>query len=766
MRTAKCVIASLVMVIICAATAGIAQDYVWPRERVENGNTLVMYQPQVDEWKDFGVLKGRMAISLTPKGGREAVGIIVLTGETQIEVDNDRKMVFITNLKITETHFPSLDPEHSAQMDRLVRTFLPPAVSISLQQLVACVPKKESVPGVQLRNDPPVILVSNSPAVLLDIDGKPMLVQVRNTGLEFVANTRWPLFRDKTRSDYYLLAGTVWLNARNLEGPWTPARTLPGDMRRVVAEPMWTGLKGYVPPPPRKAGTVIPKVFYSTVPAEVILFDGKPAYSRIPGTELMYANNTKSYVFYYTPGNRYYYLTAGRWFSADSLDGPWTFATPNLPPDFARIPPSSPAGQVRASVPGTEEAKDAVLMAQVPTTVLVNPAAAAAQAKVEYSGSPRFAPIEGTSMSYAVNTVQKVILVDNLYYLCLQGVWFVSTGPQGPWQTAQTIPQQIYAIPPSSPVYNVTYVTQTVTPDGNIQASYTAGYVGAFVMGAAAGAVIAGGTGYYYPPVYAYPVGGYPVYQPYPATYGAMPYHNPATGAYGVSQTAYGPYGSATRTASYNPYTGTYARTASASTAYGSAAAGQAYNPYTGAYGATKQGSNAYSQWGSSVVSKGGQSAYTQHYSTAQGTVGSVQTSSGGKAVGSSTSYGSTAAARTASGNMYAGHDGNVYKNTGSGWEKYDNGGWNSVPKPSSENAAQQRPATGQGGYGQQRPSSPERSGWGGQMEGLQREAESRERGWQSNQRFQQMERGGGGGERGWGGGRGGGGGFGGRGRR
>jgi hypothetical protein len=28
---------------------------------------------------------------------------------------------------------------------------------------------------------------------------------------------------------------------------------------------------------------------------------------------------------------------------------------------------------------------------------------------------------------------------------------------------------------------------------------------------------------------------------------------------------------------------------------------------------------------------------------------------------------------------MYVDHDGNIYKNTGSGWEKYDNGNWNPV---------------------------------------------------------------------------------------
>lgn len=231
-------------------------------------------------------------------------------------------------------------------------------------------------------------------------------------------------------------------------------------------------------------------------------------------------------------------------------------------------------------------------MAQVPTRITVNPAAASAKASVTYEGPPQFATIQGTSMSYATNTAQKVIQVGDLYYLCLQGIWFMSATPQGPWQTAQSVPQVIYTIPPSSPVYNVTYVTQVAASDGSVQASYTAGYMGAFVVGVAVGAVIAGGTGYYYPPYVYHPAYGYPSYYGYPATYGATSYYHSTTGAYGVSQTAYGPYGSATRTASYNPYTGTSTHTASASTAYGSAAVGTAYNPYTGASAATHQGSN------------------------------------------------------------------------------------------------------------------------------------------------------------------------------
>jgi len=790
MRTVKHLILSFAMILSFAAVSR-AQDPGWPRQRVENGNTLVMYQPQVDDWKNFTELDWRMAVELTPKGGQPVVGVLVMKADTQ--VDNANKMVLLTNIKILKTHFPSLDPESAGQMDQLARTFLPQTVSISLQRLVACVPKKETVPGVQLKNEPPAIFVSYKPAILLDVDGQPVRGKVRNTGLEYVVNTHWPLFFDPQSSLFYLLVDQQWLTAAALEGPWSPAKKLPKDMDSVIKEPQWADLKKVVPPPPAKPGAVVPTVFYSTRPAEVILFNGKPVYTQIPGTRLQYATNTLSYLFLHTQTNRYYYLTAGRWFSAGSLGGPWTFATPNLPADFAQIPRNSPAEQVLASVPGTEEAKDAVLMARIPTTVVVDPAVAAANVKVTYDGTPQFAPIEGTTLYYATNTSQKVIKVDDLYYLCLQGIWFVSASPQGPWQTAQSVPQVIYTIPPSSPVYNVTYATQVTTSDGSVEASYTSGYMGVYPVDVETGVIIASGTGYYYPPyIGVYPVYGYPVYYSTPYTYGAMPYYNTATGAYGVSQTAYGPYGSATRTASYNPYTGTAARTASVSTAYGSAAVGQAYNPYTGAYGATKQGSNAYSQWGSSVVTKGNQSAYAQHYSTDKGTVGSVQTSSGGKAAGVSTSYGTTAVGKTSSGDMYAGHDGNVYKNTGDGWQKYDNGSWSDVQKPSqsAQQQAQQRTQSAQQ-QAQQRTQGAQTSGrtftdsdlpkesaqfsgdsresfqqqaqrsssFGGseQMQGLQQESQNRQRGEQSSQRFQDFQRSGGGGEsRSWGGGGGG----------
>lgn len=722
-----------------------AQDPGWPRQITKPQGTLVYYQPQVDNWNDFENIDWRMAISITPAGGKAIVGAVTLHGLTS--VNSESQMVLISNLEIKNTYFPSLSPADAGPMDQLLRTFVPQSVWISMQRLVACVPKPAAPPaGVQLNNEPPQIFVSYQPAILLGIEGEPQMADIPDTKLKYVFNTNWALFIDR-EGEYYLLVGNRWLESKSLQGPWSAATRLPHDMDKIVNDPQWASLKKFVPPPP-SSGSVVPTVFYSTAPAVVILFDGQPVYSPIQGTQLVYAANTNSYLFVYSPTSQFYYMTAGRWFTSSSLQGPWTFANSNLPADFAHIPPGSPAGQVLASVPGTEEAKDAVMIAQVPTSITVNGAAAAAKANVTYDGAPQFVPISGTSMSYATNTAQKVIQVGDLYYLCLQGIWFMSTAPQGPWQTAQSVPQVIYTIPPSSPVYNVTYVTQVSSSDGNVQSSYTAGYLGAFIVGAAVGAVVAGGTGYYYPPYYSHPAYGYPYYHPYPTTYGYSSTYHTTTGAYGVSQTAYGAYGgSATRSASYNPYTGTYAHSASATTAYGHAAAGTAYNPYTGAAAATRQGSNGYSSWGSSAaVGKNGESAYSQHYSTAQGSVGSVQTSSGGKAVGATGAYGNSgAAAKTANGNMYASADGNVYKNTGGGWQKANSsGGWNSVNSSNAQHSAS--------GSSYQHPSS-------GETQGMQQEAQNRERGEQSSQRYSDQRSSGGWGGRSGGGGWGGGGG-------
>src|SRR4029077_1653513 len=104
---------------------------------------------------------------------------------------------------------------------------------------------------------------------------------------------------------------------------------------------------------------------------------------------------------------------------------------------------------------------------------------------------------------------------------------------------------------------------------------------------------------------------------------------------------------------------------------------------------------------------------------------------------------------------MYAGHDGNVYKNTGNGWDKYDNGSWNSVnkPQPNWQGAENNQQRTGSESY-QQRESaasssnrssegSANRSDFDSQRQDLDREAQNRSRGDFSSQRSQGFQSGG-----------------------
>src|SRR5690349_9797156 len=250
--------------------AGQSSDSSWPRERYQNGNRLIVYQPQVDDWKNFQDLSWRMAVSLTPKTGKTVVGVVEMKGTTS--VDNVAKLVTISNLQITNTYFPSLDKATADKMEQVFKSFVPPTFQISLFHLIASTPKNEPPAGVQLNNDPPKIFVGYRPSILLSVNGDPVLSVVPNTNLQFVANTEWPLFLDESASTYYLAVGLQWLTATKLDGQWSPTKKLPPEMSKVPQDKQWSGLKKIIPPP-ANAKDVTPDVFYSDKPAEIILFD-------------------------------------------------------------------------------------------------------------------------------------------------------------------------------------------------------------------------------------------------------------------------------------------------------------------------------------------------------------------------------------------------------------------------------------------------------------------------------------------------------------
>lgn len=283
---------------------------------------------------------------------------------------------------------------------------------------------------------------------------------------------------------------------------------------------------------------------------------------------------------------------------------------------------------------------------------------------------------------------------------------------------------QVIVIQPASPTvvyvpqYNpaVVYGTPYATP-GYSTATVVATSMLAFGAGIAVGAAISGGCcGWSYSYWNCNWHGGAVVYG-HTTYYGNNAWHG---GYYGSSATAYGPYGAARAGTAYNPSTGTYARGAETVTPYGTQKAGQAYNPNTGAYAQTHQTSNAYGSYGNSEYSKNGQTTYTQHESTAYGSASTMQSTNGAKAVSGTNANGQHyAEGETASGTKYADQNGNVYKDTGSGWQQ-------TQPKSNYDSASSSAASRG---WGQQEKTGGS-SAFGGSSSGWQSRAESARGSW------------------------------------
>src|SRR6185369_10015920 len=134
----------------------------------------------------------------------------------------------------------------------------------------------------------------------------------------------------------------------------------------------WADVKAAVPGK-NLSSKELPKVFVSTIPAELIVLNGALSYLKVDGAQtLLWVNNSESDLFRMGREGDFYFLVAGRWFKAATLDGPWTFATPTLPADFKEIPVEHPRSRVLASVPGSPQANEAVLLASIPRTARVN----------------------------------------------------------------------------------------------------------------------------------------------------------------------------------------------------------------------------------------------------------------------------------------------------------------------------------------------------------------------------------------------------------
>jgi hypothetical protein len=663
-----------------AAAVVVPADGEWPRRYVGADRAMVVvYEPQVASWEQQKLLSLYAAVAYTAPGAdTPLLGTVMAEADTRVSVEE--RLVDFSSFRILQSNFPQAPKDQAAAAVAALKANMPLGERVlTLDRVLAYVDssviRARNVDGVKA--DPPAIFYSTRPALMVNVDGDPVWSPIQGNELRYAVNTNWDLFEHPPSKTLYLRHDQQWLQAQKIGGPWTAARTLPPSFGRLPADDNWKDVRAAIP---ARAASTVPTVFVSTAPAELILLRGAPQYEPVPGTKLLWVRNTDADVFRLGANGTLYYLVSGRWFSAPGANGPWTFATPSLPEDFTRIPLEHERSRVLASVPGTTQAAEAVLLAQVPQTARVSKKEVKAP-DVAYQGVPQFTPVVSTNASRAVNTDKDVIKVGERYFLCYQGVWFVSPTPDGPWEVTGSIPPEVYQIPVSDPAHHVTYVTVESEDDEWVEFAAEAAYAGLMT----AWGVSMWGTGWYYPP-YVWYGGSFPAYIPRYPTYGYGAWYNPWTGSYGRAVTAYGPYGGAGIGARYNPRTGTYARGAVAYGPGGARGVAGAYNPRTGTYATTRQGANVYGSWGATGVRRGDDWAATARVtSRATGNTTRVTRTDEGAVATRGTPGDRSFVGQTGGDEVFAGRDGNVYRKDGDSWQKYENGSWNSAERARSD---------------------------------------------------------------------------------
>ena len=706
--------------------AATAEPIVFPRTLTSRAGTVVVHTPQIDTWEKFAKIEGRLAVEVTPAGESQPV-----FGVAEFQADSDPnlelRVVAVENTEITVTSFPVEDEKRRIELDAVVRSAVQSRTHyVPLDVILTYVAPDASLPEQEgLSFEPPSIFYSSTPAYLVMTDGEPLLAPIPDTKLTYVVNTNWDLFKYKDK-EWYLRLDKRWLKNKELTGTWKYDNSLPGDFKTLPADENWNDVKAAIPP--EKGTKAPPTVFFSDRPAELIVTDGNPSYRSVGAPGLEYVSDTDSDVFRYD--KKFYYLVSGRWFRADTLRGPWEHEK-ELPDAFVAIPPDHDKGHVLAAVPGSDEARMAVLEASIPRRATVK-RDAGDKVNVFFQGEPQFERIPGTDIERATNSYNDILKVGDEYYLCDNAVWYVAAGTDGPWIVADSIPAVIYTIPPNSPSYHVTHVHVHESDDDSVSTSYTSGYFGVYV----GFGIAMYGSGWYYPPYYGYyPYGGYsyyPYYYPYPYSYGGAAWYNPNTGMYGRSASVYGPFGGYGRGASYNPQTGAYARGEAVWDSNEIAGRGVAYNPRTGTGVATNRYTNEDGGWGNSLVTHNDKWVQTQsewtnnsrttQFTTSEGGSGQIERSRSGDTVygsgefrrgdqtletrsarneqgtvvGGQTGAGDRGAiGRSAEGDLYAGKDGQVYRRGDDGWQQNTGDGWNNVEVP-DERAAQIDQARGE----------------------------------------------------------------------
>ena len=281
----------------------------WPREYAVDGVQFSLYRPQVDAWNGDR-LEARAVMAVKTGETKDASGKMVATQDfgvlwlsARIETDKDAREAVLDNLTLPRASFPNAKDKEAKYL-ALARKVAPATRLVaSLDQLEAnlAVAQARQTPAAShpVSNDPPDIVFWNRPAMLVLVDGEPVLRPSGIAGVEQVINTRAVLLR--YNGVWYIGREGAWKSARSLDGAWAVVDK-PAAALTQAATKLTTAQPGGPAPVAQASGT-LPDIVVRTHPTELIPSDGEPTLADLPGTRLKYVSNTPADVFVDAGGN-------------------------------------------------------------------------------------------------------------------------------------------------------------------------------------------------------------------------------------------------------------------------------------------------------------------------------------------------------------------------------------------------------------------------------------------------------------------------------
>jgi len=285
--------------------------------------------------------------------------LILIDGEPKLQDDKDLKMKRVVNSAFLIVENPDDKKFYlyggqywyaSASLKEGYKnvTTLPKTISALDQQIK----KQQTEKSTPSATGVPAILISTTPAELIQSKGQAAFASIPGTNLLYMSNSENDVFKSIDDQKYYVLVSGRWYTSAKLEGPWSylASDKLPADFAKIPEGSPKDNVLSSV------AGTQASQdaIHDAQVPqtAKVdrakatctVHYDGEPKFEKIEGTSLELAMNTSSTVI--KADKKFYCVDNGVWFVATDAKGPWRVSD-ERPKEVDKIPASSSAYNVK-----------------------------------------------------------------------------------------------------------------------------------------------------------------------------------------------------------------------------------------------------------------------------------------------------------------------------------------------------------------------------------------------------------------------------------